>query len=139
MYPRPKLADGVSVWAGRMSVAGAGYVKNEGHNLGLEQMVDNHPMAVGAGVMGVARRSQSALPVGIIVRFAPWGTFPAGGFHAQIAGTTNRGDVIGGWDFLHSERELLVQLIQVRKYMCMIWLRTCGDRCHAQRQALPVQ
>lgn len=84
-------------------------------------MVDNRPMAVGAGVTGVARRSQSALPVGIIVSRLG-GTFPAGGFHAQIAGTTNRGDVMGGWDFLHSEREFLVQLIQVRKYMCMIWL-----------------
>lgn len=56
-------------------------------------MVDNRPMVIGVGVTGVARRSQSALPVGIIV--SRLGTFPAGGFHAQIAGTTNRGDVMG--------------------------------------------
>lgn len=57
-------------------------------------MVDNRPMAVGAGVMGVARRSQSALPVGIIVSRLG-GRSQLGGFHAQIAGTTNRGDVMG--------------------------------------------
>lgn len=64
-------------------------------------MVDNRPMVMGVGVMGVARRSQSALPVGMIV--SRLGEVPSWGVHAQIAGTTNRGDVMGV-DFLHSER-----------------------------------
>lgn len=55
-------------------------------------MVDYRPMATGAGVMGAVPRSQSALPIGIIVSRLGRSQL---GFHAQIAETTNRGDVIG--------------------------------------------
>lgn len=55
-------------------------------------MVDCRPMTTGAGVIGGVPRSQSALPVGIIVSRLGRSQL---GFHAQIDEATNRGDVIG--------------------------------------------